>query len=160
MELKEFKSLVIEIMSEHKLFDNGWSYGFTERKIELGHCNYRLKQLNFSLPFIPINPVHILKDVILHETAHALAGPFARHSYVWKRKAIEVGARPESCQKNATSPEGKYIAECVCGNKGNWHRKPKYDVYRCAKCNQRIFVKVNNNVSSNARLISSILDGV
>lgn len=137
----------------------GWKWEYNNLKRTLGLCNYREKKLFFSTAFIPINPPEIILDVVLHEIAHALVGPNFGHSNVWKRKAREVGAKPRSCQGNAISPEGKYKLECGCGLVHHFHRQPKYDVYRC-RCGKQIYVKVNNNVSSKARVISSILDGV
>jgi hypothetical protein len=38
-------------------------------------------------------------DTILHEIAHALTLGDG-HGYAWKRKCIEIGAKPERCYTN------------------------------------------------------------
>jgi len=38
-----------------------------------------------------------LTDTILHEIAHALAGPAAKHGPAWKAIARRLGATPKSC---------------------------------------------------------------
>ena len=41
-------------------------------------------------------PPELVTEVILHEIAHALAGPEAGHGPEWKAIAIRLGARPRS----------------------------------------------------------------
>ena len=159
MEIKVFEQSVTDLREKWNLPALGWKWQYNSLKRTLGQCNYREKKLFFSTEFIPINPPEIIFDVIKHEIAHALVGPTNRHNNVWKRKAIEVGARPETCQNNAVSPEGRYILECECGEVNYMHRRPKYLIYRCTKCRSRVFVK-ENNVQSKSRLISSILESV
>lgn len=161
MDINLFCDVANHHINEWKLPAMGWKWGFNNRKRALGLCDYREKKLFFSTDFVLINPPEIMIDVIKHEIAHALAGPFARHGYIWKQKAIEVGARPRSCQANAISVEGKYFVECVpCNVKYYYHRRPKYDIRICRKCRSRLVIKENNSVSSKTRFISSILDGV
>lgn len=42
-------------------------------------------------------PPDQVTDTILHEIAHALAGPAARHGPAWKSIARRLGATPKSC---------------------------------------------------------------
>jgi len=62
-----------------------------------------------------------IRDTLLHEVAHAIAGPTANHGPDWKMAARMVGARPETkCRKaSIVSPSQK--------------RPPKYTVL-CPSC--------------------------
>lgn len=56
-------------------------------------------------------------ETLLHETAHALAGPRTGHGPVWKEKCRLVGAKPERCYRRSemgdAAPKRPY--EIVCG---------------------------------------------
>jgi len=114
---QQFSEMVRQEMERHRLFDMGWDYDYDRAKRRLGCCKYGPKLLTFSLPFIDINPLDVMVNTIRHEIAHALSGPTAGHGIIWKRKAIEIGARPERCASdpNIKSPVGPYVFLCNCG---------------------------------------------
>jgi hypothetical protein len=60
---------------------------------------------------VEVNDVIQVTDTILHEIAHALTRD--GHGYAWKRKCIEIGAKPERCYTNKDiSPTMRYQAIC------------------------------------------------
>lgn len=111
-------------MAAHGL--QGWSFGFNRRKQTMGLCVYQHRTIELSIHLVERdNSWDEIRDTILHEIAHALVGPEHGHDKVWKRKCIEVGARPQRCGA-ADMPEGAWKARCEgCGKQFRRHRKPK-----------------------------------
>lgn len=121
----EARQLALELMAAHGL--QGWSFGFNRRKRAMGLCVYRTRTIELSIHFVERdNPADEIRDTILHEIAHALVGHGHGHDTVWKRKCVEIGARPQRCGQ-ADMPEGRWRASCKgCGKYFHRHRKPKH----------------------------------
>jgi len=116
--------MALQLMVQHGL--HGWAFRFNRCKQAMGLCVYQRRTIELSIYFVERdNPVEEIRDTILHEIAHALVGRGHGHDKVWKRKCIEIGARPVRCE-NANMPEGKWQAWCGgCGKNFHRHRKPK-----------------------------------
>lgn len=119
-----------ELMEQWGLVNQGWSVGFNRRKKAMGLCHYPKKRIELSVYFVANNPPERIRETILHEIAHALAGPKAGHGLTWRLMARKVGAPPVRCGQ-AVMPEGSWKATCqTCGKTHTMHRKPKRK-YRC-----------------------------
>src|SRR4051794_1787659 len=119
----EARRLALELMARHGL--HGWSFQFNWRKRSMGLCRFAVRTIELSAPFVEYNGEDEIRDTILHEIAHALVGPGHGHDAVWKRKCLEIGAKPQRCGQ-ADMPEGKWRAACGgCGEVFHRHRKPK-----------------------------------
>jgi predicted SprT family Zn-dependent metalloprotease len=111
------------LMVVHGLHD--WSFAYNRRKRSMGLCVYQRRTIELSTPFVERNGPSEILDTILHEIAHALVGPNHGHDAVWKRKCLEVGAKPQRCGE-AEMPEGRWKAQCGgCGKEYQRYRKPK-----------------------------------
>lgn len=95
MQLKQTAVRARELMDRYGLDE--WTLRFNGARKKLGECRPRQK-------LILISRVHALNeapgqvtDTILHEIAHALAGPKAGHGPAWKKIARRLGATPKSC---------------------------------------------------------------
>jgi predicted SprT family Zn-dependent metalloprotease len=120
---KEVRSLASELMAKHGL--HRWRFAFNRRKQSMGLCVHHRRAIELSLYFVERNGTEEILDTILHEIAHALVGSGHGHDKVWKRKCIEIGARPMRCGE-ADMPEGRWHARCGgCGKSFDRHRKPK-----------------------------------
>ncbi len=93
--LKHTADQARELMDRHGLDE--WVLRFNGARKKLGECRPLQK-------LILISRVHALNgapgqvtDTILHEIAHALAGPKAGHGPAWKAIARRLGATPKSC---------------------------------------------------------------
>lgn len=116
MDTNEAAKLARELMNQHKLF--GWYFQFDRSQRRLGYCNFREKFISLPEPYTRINSLECIKDTILHEIAHAIAGSEAGHGRVWKLTAISVGAKPETCgnPNELALPPSPYLATCkFCG---------------------------------------------
>ena len=123
-------------LSEHGLTLKGWYFEFNRSIKAIGKCNYAKKRIYFSENWLHL-PEKEIKDVILHEIAHALT-PGEGHGKKWKKMCLLIGAKPERC-KLLTSEEKskikyKYTATCKkCGRNVGFSRKWKYNK-SCGKC--------------------------
>ena len=130
---REIRRVALELLAFHGLA--GWTFAFNWRKRSLGLCVYRHRQIELSVHFVRRNDQAEILDTILHEIAHALVGQEHGHDGVWKKKCLEIGAKPERCG-NADMPEGRWQASCkACGGHFNRHRKPRrLTGWFCRRC--------------------------
>jgi predicted SprT family Zn-dependent metalloprotease len=130
--------LARDLMRKHKL--NGWSFGFNQAKRNLGVCKYEQKCIELSVHFVMANDKAAVRDTILHEIAHAMAGREAGHGSKWKSICREIGAKPERCDTEAAMPRGQWQAVCPgCQREHHRHRRPLRDRrYACRRCGPKI----------------------
>lgn len=122
-------------MNQHGL--GHWIFEFDRAKRRAGSCKQRKHTITLSSYYVPNNSEEDIKDTILHEIAHALAGPRQGHNHVWKSICITIGAKPVRCYDNTVvMPEGHWQANCPgCNQKFRLHRRPKNINGRyCRKC--------------------------
>jgi predicted SprT family Zn-dependent metalloprotease len=134
MNLDESQALARVLMSEHGILD--WSFAFNRRRRSLGLCYYELRRIELSAPYVVRNEVESVRDTILHEIAHALAGKDAGHGPKWKAIAARIGATPKRCDDRADMPKGRWHARCPsCAREFHRFRRPNRRAkYSCAKC--------------------------
>jgi predicted SprT family Zn-dependent metalloprotease len=118
----------------HGLAD--WSFAFNRRKTQMGLCLYGVRAVELSTHFVERNGPEVVRETLLHEIAHALAGRAAGHGPDWKAVCRRVGALPERLSWEADMPVGRWQAVCGgCGMLHHRHRRPKRMVgWYCAHC--------------------------
>ena len=84
-----------ELMDRYGLRD--WALHFNAARMRLGECRAGEKLILLSRAHAVDDPPERVTDTILHEIAHALAGPEAGHGPAWKATARRLGATPRSC---------------------------------------------------------------
>jgi predicted SprT family Zn-dependent metalloprotease len=135
MNLLQAQELAKQLMTQHGLTQQGWRFEFDYAKRRFGVCKYGPKVIGLSRPLTDANDVLRVKDTILHEIAHALVGVGHGHDSVWKRKCVEIGAKPERCftGEDTNLIAGKYRAVCGgCGKTHSRHKKvPRGRRYAC-----------------------------
>lgn len=124
MNLLTVNSVAISLMKRHGIWEQGWRFQFDNAARRFGCCMYGNKLISLSRKLCILNDEDAVKDVILHEIAHAIAGYKAGHGMAWKRACIQIGAKPERCYSDEIStPQLKYQATCsACGKK---HQKAR-----------------------------------
>ena len=70
----------------------GWTFKYTHGRRQLGVCYYDLKLIKISRDYAKINEEERMVNTLLHEIAHALAGPYAGHGPLWKKVARMIGS--------------------------------------------------------------------
>lgn len=135
MELQEIERHATALMTAHGV--GSLTFAFDNSRSRLG-CTHSVvfnkgqrneyvipKKITFSRHYAPLLGEGEIRDVILHEIAHALT-PGHNHDNVWKATARRIGAKPERCVAPSASPEKSIVATCPCGHvvsKG--HRLPR-----------------------------------
>jgi predicted SprT family Zn-dependent metalloprotease len=133
MDLKDLEAIASREMKTHGL--HGWTFGLANTKRRLGVCHYRTRRIEIAEYYARNSPPGTVLDTLLHEIAHAIAGPAARHGPAWKAVAVRLGATPRACDN---SPEtvvkpGDWQATCpACTKTVHRYRRPKsLSGYRC-----------------------------
>ena len=122
-----------------------WTLQFDRAKLRAGACHHGTITISLSEYFVRLNEWDIVRETLLHEAAHALAGPNAGHGWKWKVKCLELGISPDRCYdpKKVAMPQGNIVYECPNhGVLGYGHRMPKRTKI-CTEC--REIVKVYKN---------------
>jgi len=138
MNTNDITTVAIELMKQHGL--NDWRFEYDRAKRRAGLCNYRKKVISLSSFYVEKNmdKFEDIKDTILHEIAHAIAGFKAGHGWEWKLVCMRIGANPKRCYDSQVieMPEGRWKATCQgCQKKFHMHRRPKYNGLRyCVAC--------------------------
>src|SRR5688572_16549717 len=97
MNLYAARDLAHSLLRQHGLHDAGWTFRFDHARRRFGSCRYRAKVVTLSRHLTFLNDEPQVRDTILHEIAHALAGHAAGHGDEWKRMCVTVGANPRRC---------------------------------------------------------------
>lgn len=100
MNLTEVTTLAHTLMAEHGITEKGWTFGFDNAKKRMGVCRHHTKSIGVSRLYAVEASEDEIRDTILHEIAHALAGPNEGHQIRWKVIASRIGATPKACGPN------------------------------------------------------------
>ena len=87
-------ALARDLMDAHGLDD--WTLAFVESRRRLGECWYDHQLIRIARHHAIEDPEPEIRDTVLHEIAHALAGHAAGHGPVWKAIARRIGATPQA----------------------------------------------------------------
>jgi predicted SprT family Zn-dependent metalloprotease len=127
------RRIALALLSQHGLTD--WTFAFNRAKRTMGLCRHLERRVELSVYFVLANDADNVRDCILHEIAHALAGLEEGHGPRWKLICRRIGARPERCG-DARMPDGKWRAVCPgCRREYTRHRRPaRRSLYCCSDC--------------------------
>ena len=70
----------------------GWTLAFGEARKRLGACHFRHHVIWISRTHALEGSKEQIRDTVLHEVAHAIAGHEAGHGPLWKAAARRIGA--------------------------------------------------------------------
>ena len=82
------------LMDAHGL--TGWTVAFGEARKRLGDCHFRHHVIRISRTHALEGSGEQIRDTVLHEIAHAIAGYEAGHGPLWKATARRIGATPRA----------------------------------------------------------------
>jgi SprT protein len=136
MDIEAVKHMAHRLMEEHRLLAEGWTLHIGKAVRTFGSCAWEARRITLSGPLIALNDAAEVRDTLLHEIAHALAGRKAGHGPLWKAIALAVGAKPERCYTTQTVrvPPKRWQFTCpTCGHTGTRTRKPARR-FSCGRC--------------------------
>jgi hypothetical protein len=88
----KIRNMAEELMDKHLDLENErWSFHFSACKSFLGRCNPMDKTIEISTAFIQSMTDYQIKQVVLHEIAHAMVGTGMGHNFMWKMMASAIG---------------------------------------------------------------------
>ena len=133
MDLQELEAIARQEIAKHGL--QGWTFGWGRTKRQLGVCKYRSKRIEIAEHHALYSPRETVLDTLLHEIAHAIAGPAARHGPAWKAVAQRLGATPKACAavEEIVAMPGDWQATCpACQKTFHKYKRPRVLTgYRC-----------------------------
>lgn len=114
--------------------DDSWSFGFDNAKRRAGQCDYTRHRITVSRYLAARFDDDANHQTLLHEVAHALAGPAARHGPEWKRTARRLGYVGGTTHNGETAVElAPWVGVCPAGHIAYRHRRPSRDT-SCVRC--------------------------
>ena len=117
--------------------DPSWSFAFDNAKRRAGLCDYTRKRISVSRYLAARHDDDENHQTLLHEIAHALAGPSAGHGAQWKRIARDLGYVGGTTHRGETATElAPWIGVCPAGHVAHRHRRPTRAT-SCARCAPR-----------------------
>jgi predicted SprT family Zn-dependent metalloprotease len=135
MELRAALDLADELLAEHGLHD--WRVELDRAKRRAGICRYSDRTIGLSAPLTRLHSEAEVRDTVLHEIAHALAGPRAGHGPRWKAVARRIGCSGERClAPTSAHVPGTWVGVCPQGHTADRHRRPDR-VLLCRPCATR-----------------------
>ncbi len=150
MKLEHAEGMAQALMQEHKL--DGWRFAFDTSLRRFGCCRFRDSRITLSRKLVELNDAGTVRNVILHEVAHALAGFHAGHGQLWRETAAAIGCDGERCYNPTlvATPEPRYKAVCAyCGYVAKAHRARRCR-YSCPRCshsfNERYVLVFKRNI--------------
>lgn len=113
-----------------------WSFGFDHAKRRAGLCNYTDRRITVSRYLSARFEDDEIHQILLHEVAHALAGPDAGHGPKWKEIAKELGYDGGVTHSGEIAKElASWVGHCPAGHEHVRFRRPTRQTScgRCAK---------------------------
>lgn len=143
MNLNEVEKQAKALMTAHGVGSLGFAFDNGKRRI--GACHYKrigntvlAKKITLSRHYAVLLPKEEIRDVILHEIAHALT-PGHGHDAVWKAACRKVGAKPSRCAAPSASPAAPIEGRCPkCDVKVSEHHRMPRAVYVHRICRTRL----------------------
>lgn len=100
MDLMTAQARAVKVMVEHGLFEKGWTFSFDRATSRLGQTDFGKKRITISRYFTGAATEEEFEQTLIHELAHALLPPFAKHGELWKRTAKELGYTGKRLARN------------------------------------------------------------
>lgn len=114
--------------------DPSWSFGFDNAKKRAGLCNFTLKRITVSRYLASRFGDDEIHQILLHEVAHALAGPRAGHGAAWKSTARRIGYVGQRTHDGEGANElAPWVGTCPSGHLHYRYRKPAHQL-ACGLC--------------------------
>ena len=133
MDLDRAAALARELLDHYGL--RSWRFRFDRAIRRFGGCHYHRATITLSAPLTRLNDEPEIRDTLLHEIAHAIAGKEAGHGAEWKKYAAVLGARPVRCyDQRVVAPGSRYVAHCPNCRKEYRRQRASSRKTACSEC--------------------------
>lgn len=113
-----------------------WRFGFDNAKRRAGLCNFTEKRITVSRYLATKFDDDEVHQILLHEVAHAMAGPRAGHGPTWKRTAAMIGYVGGRTHDGEIAHEhAPWVGACPAGHPHYRFRRPTRE-QSCGKCSR------------------------
>jgi predicted SprT family Zn-dependent metalloprotease len=130
-----------------------WSFGFDNAKTRAGLCNFSAHRISVSRYLANKYEDDDIHQVLLHEVAHAIAGPRSGHGPKWKAIAANLGYEGKRLHSGEVANElAPWVGKCPAGHTHYRYRKP-VRVLTCGKCSRTF--DLANQISWHERVVSA-----
>lgn len=120
-----------------KHLDDSWSFAFDHARTRGGACDWARRRITVSRHLCLRWSDEEMHQTLLHEVAHALAGPTAAHGRQWRQIASRLGYTGTRTHNNPTADElAPWIGTCPSGHLFYRHRRPTRPL-ACGRCARR-----------------------
>lgn len=133
MRREEARALARALMDAHGLGD--WVFRFDRARRRAGSCVHATHTITLSAVLVDLYDDDTVRGVVLHEVAHALAGPSHHHDAEWRRRARALGAPDTSrLPGSLPSPQAPWVGSCPrCARRRELFSAPRR-VVSCGVC--------------------------
>lgn len=141
--------------------DDSWHFAFDAAKQRAGLCDFARKRISVSRYLAARFADDEIHQVLLHEVAHALAGPGAGHGPRWQHVARELGYEGGTTHHGETATElAPWVGRCPAGHTAYRYRRPTRAM-SCAKCSrvfdpQHAFRWVKREITAATRMAAQL----
>ena len=114
--------------------DPSWTFAFDNAKKRAGLCNYTVRRITVSRYLAARYDDDDVHQILLHEVAHALAGPRAGHGPKWKLTAQNLGYEGKRTHDGEIADElAPWVGTCPFGHVHYRYRQPTR-AFACGLC--------------------------
>lgn len=111
-----------------------WTFGFDRAKRRAGLCSFDTHRISVSRYLAEKYSDTDNEQTLLHEVAHALAGPGAGHGPKWKRIAANLGyVGGRTHDGEIAHEQAPWSGHCPAGHEHFRFRRPTRET-SCGKC--------------------------
>lgn len=136
VELSEVRELAESLMAEHLARKkHEWTFRFDHARRRAGACHHETREISLSRHIVVLGSLDDVRQIILHEIAHALCGWRHGHSQKWLDTARAIGYTGWITH---AGPVAEHLATwrgtCPSGHVINRFRKPRRMTVSCSVC--------------------------
>ncbi len=133
MDLQIVQQLARVLMDSHGL--EQWDLVFDRARRRAGMTRYNDQIISLSRPLMQLYDEKQVRDVVLHEIAHARVGTGHGHDEMWKKEARRLGTPPRASITEGPRAPAPYVGRCPNGHEVERYRLPR-GVRSCATCSK------------------------
>lgn len=132
MDLDAVRALGADLFHQHGISD--WTLRFDHAKRRAGSCHAEARTISLSRHLMALYEEPEVRETLLHEIAHALAGPGHGHDAVWRSTALRIGASGQRLvAPDAPRMPAPWLGTCPGGHRHERHRRPARPA-SCLQC--------------------------